>query len=116
MNSCLLQTFFGLLKSTEQAPGIFSPTYLKPHIFEIAWSFAGLLQELVIPPAILEWLGYSGLESDRTEQTAGEMISKRLARHWVQAHGEAAGETVLLLRLHWVEQRGLRVAQHSLES
>ncbi len=40
--------------------------------------FASILQELVIPPAILEWLGDSVLESDRTEQAARDQSIKRL--------------------------------------
>jgi hypothetical protein len=45
-------------------------------------AFAGILQELVIPSPILEWLGDTVLESDRTEQAAREQTIKRLqARH-----------------------------------
>jgi hypothetical protein len=40
------------------------------------------LQELVIPPAILEWLGDAVLDSDRTEQAARvESIKKLKARY-----------------------------------
>ena len=41
-------------------------------------AFAGILQELVIAPPILEWLGDTVLESDRTEQAAREQSIKRL--------------------------------------
>jgi site-specific DNA recombinase len=40
--------------------------------------FANILQELVIPHPILEWLGGAVLESDRTEQAAREQTVKRL--------------------------------------
>ena len=40
--------------------------------------FASILGELVIPQPILEWLGDSVLESDRTEQAARERTIKRL--------------------------------------
>jgi site-specific DNA recombinase len=44
--------------------------------------FANLLQELVIPQPILEWLGDAVLTSDRTEQAAREETIKKLqARH-----------------------------------
>jgi len=44
--------------------------------------FASVLQELVIPPAILDWLGDAVLNSDRTEQAArAETIKKLQARH-----------------------------------
>jgi hypothetical protein len=41
-------------------------------------AFAGILQELVIAPAILEWLSDTVLESDRTEQAAREQAINRL--------------------------------------
>ena len=44
----------------------------------LSGAFAGILQELVIPPPILEWLGDTVLESDRTEQAAREQSIKRL--------------------------------------
>ena len=45
-------------------------------------AFAGILQELVIPQPVLEWLGGTVLESDRTEQAAREHAIKRLqAQH-----------------------------------
>ena len=44
--------------------------------------FANVLQELVIPSAILDWLGDAVLASDRTEQaTRAETIKKLQARH-----------------------------------
>jgi len=44
--------------------------------------FAKILQELVIPQPILEWLGDAVLTSDQTEQAAREQAIKRLqARH-----------------------------------
>jgi site-specific DNA recombinase len=44
--------------------------------------FADVLQELVIPPAILDWLGEAVLNSDRTEQAArAETVKKLQARH-----------------------------------
>jgi site-specific DNA recombinase len=48
----------------------------------LAREFATILQELVIPQPILEWLGDAVLSSDRTEQAArGEMIRKLQARY-----------------------------------
>ena len=41
-------------------------------------AFANILQELVIPQSVLEWLGDTVLESDRTEQAAREQTIKRL--------------------------------------
>jgi site-specific DNA recombinase len=47
----------------------------------LSGEFANLLCELVIPPAILEWLGDAVLDSDRTEQAArADMIKKLQAR------------------------------------
>jgi site-specific DNA recombinase len=40
--------------------------------------FASILQELVIPQPIIEWLGDAVLESDRTERAAREQTIKRL--------------------------------------
>jgi site-specific DNA recombinase len=40
--------------------------------------FANILQELVIPPPVLEWLGDAVLTSDQTEQAAREQAIKRL--------------------------------------
>jgi site-specific DNA recombinase len=48
----------------------------------LAREFAEVLQELVIPPAILEWLGSDVLASDQTEQAAhAQAIKKLQARH-----------------------------------
>ena len=47
--------------------------YTRQEIFTGA--FAGILQELVIPPPILEWLGDTVLESDRTEQGLASRLS-----------------------------------------
>jgi len=40
--------------------------------------FVNILQELVIPQPILDWLGNAVLESDRTEQAARQQAIKRL--------------------------------------
>ena len=40
--------------------------------------FSRILQELVMPPPILEWLGSAVLESDHTEQAAREQSIQRL--------------------------------------
>jgi len=69
--------------------------YTRQEIFTGA--FAGILQELVIPPPILEWLGDAVLESDRTEQAAREQAIKRLqAQH---DHIEARIETMYMDKL-----------------
>lgn len=48
----------------------------------LAREFAEVLQELVIPQAILEWLGSDVLTSDQTEQAAhAQAIKKLQARH-----------------------------------
>lgn len=48
----------------------------------LSQEFANVLQELVIPPGILEWLGDAVLDSDRTEQASrADMIKKLQARH-----------------------------------
>jgi site-specific DNA recombinase len=48
----------------------------------LAREFAEVLQELVIPQAILEWLGNDVLTSDQTEQAArAQAIKKLQARH-----------------------------------
>jgi hypothetical protein len=44
----------------------------------LAHEFTNVLQELVIPQPILEWLGDVVLESDRTEQAAREQAINRL--------------------------------------
>jgi site-specific DNA recombinase len=60
-------------------------------------AFASILEELVIPPPILEWLGDTVLESDRTEQAAREQAVKRLkAQH---DHLEARIETMYMDKL-----------------
>src|SRR5262249_35238074 len=46
--------------------------------------FANLLQELVIPPAILEWLSEAVLISDRTEQAARAEAIKKLRTRYNQ--------------------------------
>jgi site-specific DNA recombinase len=69
--------------------------YTRQEIFTEA--FAGILQELVIPPPILEWLGDAVLESDRTEQAAREQAIKRLqAQH---DHIEARMATMYMDKL-----------------
>jgi site-specific DNA recombinase len=50
--------------------------YARQSIFTEA--FAGILQELVIPGPILEWLGDAVLESDRTEHAARDQAIQRL--------------------------------------
>lgn len=55
--------------------------YTRQEIFTGA--FAGILQQLVIPPTILEWLGDAVLASDRTEQAAREQAIK-----WLQGQHE----------------------------
>jgi hypothetical protein len=45
-------------------------------------AFANVLRELVIPQQVLEWIGDTVLECDRTEQAAREQTIKRLqAQH-----------------------------------
>jgi len=44
----------------------------------LSGQFANVLQELVIPPAILDWLGDAVLNSDRTEQAARAETIKKL--------------------------------------
>jgi site-specific DNA recombinase len=46
--------------------------------------FANVLSELVIPPAILEWLGDAVLSSDRTEQAAREEMIKKFRTRYDQ--------------------------------
>jgi site-specific DNA recombinase len=60
-------------------------------------AFAGILQELVIPPPILEWLGVTVLESDRTEQAAREQTVKRLQTQ--HNHIESRIETMYMDKL-----------------
>ncbi len=59
--------------------------------------FAGILQELVIPPQILEWLGDTVLDSDRTERAAREQAIKRLQAQQDQI--EARIETMYMDKL-----------------
>ena len=48
----------------------------------LSGEFANVLRELVIPPAVLEWLGDAVLESDRSEQAArAESIKKLKSRY-----------------------------------
>jgi site-specific DNA recombinase len=48
----------------------------------LSGEFASLLQELVIPPTVLDWLGEAVINSDRTEQAArAATIKKFQARH-----------------------------------
>jgi hypothetical protein len=51
---------------------------------ELTGRFASILEELVIPTPVLEWLGDAVLESDRTEQaTRKQTISRlRLRADW----------------------------------
>src|ERR1051326_1959527 len=63
----------------------------------LADQFANLLQSLVIPPAILEWLGNAVLDSDRTEQAAREESIKKLKGRYDQI--EARIETMYLDKL-----------------
>jgi site-specific DNA recombinase len=46
--------------------------------------FANILQDLVIPPPVLEWLGDALLNSDRTERGAREQSIKRLQARYEQ--------------------------------
>jgi hypothetical protein len=63
----------------------------------LSGEFANVLSELVIPPAVLEWLGEAVLTSDRTEQAArAENIKRLKARH---DQIEARIETVYMDRL-----------------
>jgi hypothetical protein len=52
------------------------------HQETLSREFANVLQELVIPPAVLEWLSDAVLDSDRTEQAVrADMIKKLQARY-----------------------------------
>jgi DNA invertase Pin-like site-specific DNA recombinase len=53
----------------------------------LSQQFAHLLQELVIPPEILEWLGDAVLTSDRTEQAARAETIKKLQARYEQIEG-----------------------------
>ena len=46
--------------------------------------FANILQELIIPPTVLEWLGDAVLESDRTQQAARAGTIKKLKARYKQ--------------------------------
>ena len=46
--------------------------------------FGNVLQELVIPQAILEWLGDAVLTSDQTEQAARAQTIKKLQARYDQ--------------------------------
>ncbi len=59
--------------------------------------FANVLRELIIPPAILEWLGNAVLDSDRTEQAARAEGIKRLKARYDQI--EARIETMYMDKL-----------------
>jgi len=59
--------------------------------------FANILQELVIPQPILEWLGDAVLESDRTEQAAREQTIKRWQARYDQI--QARIETMYMEKL-----------------
>jgi site-specific DNA recombinase len=49
---------------------------------KLTGEFASLLQELVIPQLVLDWLGDTLLQSDRTEHAARQQTLKQLqARH-----------------------------------
>jgi hypothetical protein len=56
-----------------------------------------VLRELVIPPAVLEWLGDAVLDSDRTEQATRAASIKKLKNRYDQI--EARVETMYLDRL-----------------
>ena len=63
----------------------------------LSGAFANVLQELVIPPAILDWLGDAVLNWDRTEQAArAETIKKLQAR---RGQIEARIETMYMDKL-----------------
>jgi site-specific DNA recombinase len=59
--------------------------------------FAGILKDLVIPRAMLEWLSHAVLDSDRTEQAAREQSVKRLQTRYEQLRGRI--ETMYLDKL-----------------
>jgi site-specific DNA recombinase len=52
--------------------------------------FANLLQQLVIPPAVLDWLGEAVLTSDRTEQAARADAIKKLQARYDQIEARIA--------------------------
>jgi site-specific DNA recombinase len=63
----------------------------------LSGEFANVLRELVIPPAVLEWLGDAVLDSDRTEQATRAASIKKLKNRYDQI--EARIETMYLDRL-----------------
>ena len=63
----------------------------------LAREFAEVLQELVIPQAILEWLGNDVLASDQTEQAARAQAIKKLQARYEQI--QARIETMYLDKL-----------------
>ena len=63
----------------------------------LAGEFAEVLQELVIPQAILEWLGNDVLSSDQTEQAARAQAIKKLQARYEQI--QARLETMYLDKL-----------------
>ena len=63
----------------------------------LAREFAEVLQELVIPQAILEWLGNEVLSSDQTEQAARAQAIKKLQARYEQI--QARIETMYLDKL-----------------
>jgi site-specific DNA recombinase len=67
-------------------------------------TFAGILQELVIPGPILEWLGDAVLESDRTEHAARDQAIQRLMAQYDRI--EARIETMYMDKLDG------RITQH----
>ena len=71
----------------------------EPYAREEALSgrFASVLQDLIIPPAVLEWLGGVVLDSDRTEQAARAESIKKLKGRYDQI--EARIETMYLDKL-----------------
>ena len=72
---------------------------LEPYAREEALSgrFANVLQDLIIPPAILKWLGDVVLDSDRTERAARAESIKKLKGRYDQI--EALIETMYLDKL-----------------
>src|SRR5262249_11574456 len=63
----------------------------------LSGEFAHVLRELVVPPAIIEWLSDAILNSDRTEQAASAESIKRLQTRYDQV--EARIETMYLDKL-----------------
>jgi site-specific DNA recombinase len=63
----------------------------------LSGQFANVLRELIIPPAILEWLGDAVLDSDRSEQSARAESIKRLKARSNQI--EARIETMYMDKL-----------------